>query len=172
MFVLTSADSRRQQPCDCCLWVNLCRVYGRESGWKEVGRGSISFRDCFLGWAFNARVQSLHRIVQKYIDKTKHVFSLCLKNKVKQNQLLSNFEIAHWYFPHWYDRVYSQPRRSSWQCNYYDTDSLPWHSWSSPEKCVAPWFLCRELGRPPGSDLGHLTHWEDEPCKAANEGDF
>lgn len=48
--------------------------------------------------------------------------------------------------------------------------TLPlWHSWSSPRKCAALWFLCTGLGTLPGNDWVHLTHWVDELCTAKTE---
>lgn len=48
--------------------------------------------------------------------------------------------------------------------------TLPlWHSWSSPGKCAALWFLYTGLGTLPGNDWVHLTHWVDELCTAKTE---
>lgn len=51
---------------------------------------------------------------------------------------------------------------------YHRTPPL-WHSWSSPRKCAALWFLCTGLGTLPGNDWAHLTHWVDELCTAKTE---
>ena len=61
----------------------------------------------------------------------------------------------------------------TWTNNDFDDDNDKdpplWHSWSSPGKCVAPWFLYTEPDTLPGSDWGHLIDWVDELYTATGE---
>lgn len=43
----------------------------------------------------------------------------------------------------------------------------PWHSWSSPERCVVPWSQHKAHGRQPGNGWGHLMGWASGKNTAA-----